>query len=424
MATFPSVSTNLTIDIEPTDAPVILHADQVTKLFPGTVALDRVDFNVYRGKVNALIGENGAGKSTLMKILAGVQQPTSGHLYVEGQEIHLRTTRIAEKLGIGIIYQELNLCPDLSVAENIFLGREIAPNGLIDIKEQRRQTQELIEKLGHSIDPSTLVSELRIGQQQVVEIAKALAQDVRVLLMDEPTSALSHIEVEGLFKVIHDLKAAGISIIYISHKLEEITQICDYITVLRDGKLVAEERVSNINVAWIIEKMVGKNPASLFRKQAGTVGKELLRVEDMTLPRQSGGYAVNHVSFTLYQGEVVGIYGLMGAGRSELFECLAGCHPMATGRIYLDGQRVTSRHVAQRIEAGIVLVPEDRQRDGLVPTASVEHNMLLASLQNYLSTLLPYLTRSKEKAASTRLIQELSVPRRLAAPTDHITQRR
>ncbi|MCC6167562.1 MAG: sugar ABC transporter ATP-binding protein [Caldilineaceae bacterium] len=374
-------------DVQPASdtAGVILRAEQVTKVFPGTVALDKVDFNVYEGKVNALVGENGAGKSTLMKLLAGVELPTSGRLRMAGREIHLRSAQDAEKLGIGIIYQELNLCPNLSIAENIFLGREIAPNGVIDRAEQRRQTRALVERLGHSIDPGTLVSELRIGQQQIVEIAKALAQDVRVLIMDEPTSALSQTEVEVLFKVIQELTAAGVSIIYISHKLEEITQIGDYITVLRDGKLVAEERIAAINVAWIIEKMVGKNPAALFRKQAGAVGQELLRVEGMTPPRH-GGYTVDHVSFSVHEGEVVGIYGLMGAGRSELFECLAGRHPTATGRIYLRGELVKAQNVAERIAAGIVLVPEDRQRDGLVQTASVEHNMLPVSLQNYLGS--------------------------------------
>ncbi len=402
-----------------TDAPdVILRAEQVTKVFPGTVALDRVDFNIYRGKVNALVGENGAGKSTLMKILAGVERPTSGALRMAGQAVQLHSTRDAEKLGIGIIYQELNLCSNLTVAENIFLGRELAPNGVIDHREQARQTRTLVERLGHSIDPDTPVSELRIGQQQVVEIAKALAQDVRVLIMDEPTSALSQAEVQVLFHVIHDLKAAGVSIIYISHKLEEITQIGDYVTVLRDGKLVDEERIAAINVAWIIEKMVGKNPAALFRKQIGVIGEELLRVEEMTLSRH-GGNAVDHVSFTLHEGEVVGIYGLMGAGRSELFECLAGRHPTATGRIYLRGELVTSQTVADRIAAGIVLVPEDRQRDGLVQTASVEHNMLLASLESYLGGFFPYLSRRKEKAASARLIEELSV--RVASPQQVIT---
>ena len=346
------------------DADIVLRAEQVTKVFPGTVALDHVDFHVRRGKVNALVGENGAGKSTLMKVLAGVDRPTSGHLRMNGEIVHLRSPLDAEKLGIGIIYQEMNLCPNLSVAENIFLGRELAANGVVDLKQQRERSRVLIERLGHSINPNMLVSDLRIGQQQIVEIAKALAQDVRVLIMDEPTSALSAAEVAVLFKVINDLRGAGVSIIYISHKLEEITQIGDYVTVLRDGRLVAEERIARIDVAWIIEKMVGKNPAALFHKSKTDVGGEILRAEDITLPGRTGGNVVDHVSFALHKGEVLGLYGLMGAGRSELFECLAGLHPEAGGSIWLNGALVKSKDVTSRIEAGITLVPEDRQREG------------------------------------------------------------
>ena len=406
-----------TLPLPPSD--VILRADQVSKVFPGTRALDKVDFSVYRGKVNALVGENGAGKSTLMKILAGVERLTEGRLLMEGQEIHLHSTTDAERLGIGIIYQELNLCPNMSVAENIFLGREVAPNGVIDRKEQERLSAALIERLGHSIDTTALVSELRIGQQQVVEIAKALAQDVRVLIMDEPTSALSAAEVAVLAQVIDDLKAAGVSIIYISHKLEEITQIADTVTVLRDGKLVAQELVANINVPWIIEKMVGKDPAALFHKQTGKLGEVVLSVEDLTLPRRGGGFAVDHVNIEVRRGEVLGIYGLMGAGRSELFECLAGRQPAATGKITVNGKPVTARTVAERIHSGIVLVPEDRQRDGLVQTLSVEHNMLLASLQNYLGKIFPFLTRAKEKGAALGMIKNLAV--RAASPHVLIT---
>ena len=252
-------------------ADVVLRAEQISKVFPGTLALDKVDFNVYRGKVNALVGENGAGKSTLMKILAGVERPTSGQLVLDGKPVQLRSPLHAEQLGIGIIYQELNLCPNLSVAENIFLGRELAAGGLVvNNKVQSSQTRALMQRLEHDIDPAAPVSDLRIGQQQIVEIAKALAQDVRILIMDEPTSALSAAEVEVLFRVIEELKAHGVSIIYISHKLEEITHIGDYITVLRDGRLVAEESIANIDVQWIIEKMVGKNPAALFTKKSAS----------------------------------------------------------------------------------------------------------------------------------------------------------
>jgi erythritol transport system ATP-binding protein len=400
------------------DDAVVLRAEQVTKVFPGTVALDHVDFNVYRGKVNALIGENGAGKSTLMKIVAGVERPTSGRLLLDGKPIHLRSPLHAEHFGIGIIYQEMNLCPNLSVAENIFLGRELAPTGLVvDQRAQREQTRRLMQRLEHDIDPNALVSDLRIGQQQIVEIAKALAQDVRILIMDEPTSALSAAEVEVLFKVIADLKAHGVSIIYISHKLEEITRISDYVTVLRDGRLVAEAHIPDIDVPWIIEKMVGKNPANLFHKGRTEVGDEILRIEEMTLPRMGGGFMVDHVSLTLRKGEVVGLYGLMGAGRSELFECLAGVRPEARGQVYLEGRLLRASSVADRIGEGIVLVPEDRQREGLVQSISVAHNMLLASLRNYFNGF--FLTAQREQAAVTEMIKGLSI--KVADPGQIIT---
>ncbi|HRA67936.1 MAG TPA: sugar ABC transporter ATP-binding protein, partial [Caldilinea sp.] len=402
----------------PDDGDVVLRAEQITKVFPGTMALDHVDFNVYRSTVNALIGENGAGKSTLMKIVAGVERPTSGRLLLDGKPIQLRSPLHAEQFGIGIIYQEMNLCPNLSVAENIFLGREVAPTGLVvDQKTQRARTRVLMQRLEHDIDPNALVSELRIGQQQIVEIAKALAQDVRILIMDEPTSALSAAEVEVLFKVIADLKAHGVSIIYISHKLEEITRISDYVTVLRDGKLVAEARTAAIDVPWIIEKMVGKNPANLFHKGRAEVGDEILRIEEMTLPRVGGCFMVDHVTLTLRKGEVVGLYGLMGAGRSELFECLAGVRPEARGRVYLDGKLLPASSVADRISAGIVLVPEDRQREGLVQSISVAHNMLLASLRSYFNGL--FLTQRKERAAVTEMIKGLSI--KVADPGQIIT---
>ncbi len=396
---------------------IILRAEQVTKVFPGTLALDRVDFQVRRGKVNALVGENGAGKSTLMKILAGVEQPTSGRLIMQGKTVQLHSPHAAEKLGIGIIYQEMNLCANLSVAENIFLGREVAPNGIVDQKTQRERTRQLILRLGHVINPNMLVSDLRIGQQQIVEIAKALAQDVQVLIMDEPTSALSAAEVAVLFKVIDDLRKAGVAIIYISHKLEEITQIGDYVTVLRDGRLVAEEQITQIDVPWIIEKMVGKNPATLFHKATVAVGEEILRVEDVTLPGRAGGNVVDHVSFTLHKGEVLGFYGLMGAGRSELFECLAGLHAEAGGRVWLNGELLKSSSVSERISAGITLVPEDRQREGLVQTLSVADNMLLASLRSYFNGF--YLVQRREKHAFQSLIKDLSI--KVADPRQLIT---
>ncbi len=386
---------------------IVLRAVDITKVFPGTIALDKVNFNVYRGKVNVLVGENGAGKSTLMKVLAGVERATSGTLLLDGKALEIRSPQDAAKHGIGIIYQEMNLFPNLNVTENIFMAHEVLKGGIvIDRKEQKRITQSLLDRLEQEIGPDELVSNLRIGQQQIVEIAKALAQDVNILIMDEPTSALSASEVEVLFGVIRDLQANGVSIIYISHKLDELLQIGDYVTVLRDGKLMAERPAGEIDVPWIIEQMVGRDPSSLFRYQKRDLGEELLRVEEMVLPRV-GGFTVDHVSLSLRRGEILGIYGLMGAGRSELFESLLGLHPQVTGQVWLDGAEVKKSSVRKRIQLGMTLVPEDRQREGLVQSMSVSDNMLLASLQKYLNGF--YLSRRKESASVDRMVGEMSV---------------
>jgi erythritol transport system ATP-binding protein len=417
MATLPTLSPTQPTATPPQDE-IILRAVNITKLFPGTVALDHVNFNVYRGKVNVLVGENGAGKSTLMKILAGAYQPTQGQMLLEGQEVHFRSPLDAARHGIGIIYQEMNLFPNLSVVENIFLAREMT-NGrfLINKKAQIAQTEQLLKRLRQPIKPADLVADLRIGQQQIVEIARALAEDARILIMDEPTSALSTAEVEVLFEVIEELKTAGVSIIYISHKLDELLQIGDYVTVLRDSRLVAEKPAAEIDVPWIIEQMVGRNPASLFRGESHKIGDELLRVEDMTLPRAGGGYTLDHISFTLRQGEILGVYGLMGAGRSELFECLAGVRQPTGGQVWLDGAEVTVGTVNGRINLGIALVPEDRQRDGLVQTMSVADNIVLASLRKYVNRLA--LSRKREKEVVDNSVKNLSI--KIANPNQLIT---
>lgn len=386
---------------------VILHAEQVTKVYPGTVALDKVDFNVYRGKVNVLVGENGAGKSTLMKIMAGVEQPTHGRLLLEGRPIDPKNPRDAEQHGIGIIYQELNLFPNLNVAENIFMAHEqTIGKAVVNHGEQERRTSDLLRRLEQPINPRTLVQNLRIGQQQIVEIAKALALDVRILIMDEPTSALSDVEVEVLFRVIEELKAAGVSIIYISHKLEELMQIGDYITVLRDGHKVAESPMENVDLPWIIERMVGRDTAASYRPPQHAFGDVILQVEDITLPKLGGGYLLDHVSFSLRAGEILGIYGLMGAGRTELFECLMGLHSDAAGRVLLQGTELRGL-IDRRIGQGMMLIPEDRQREGLVPELSVADNMLIASLKRFFNGL--YLARDKAQDHINRMIRELSI---------------
>ena len=403
-------------DAAPMSLRVPMRAEHVTKVFPGTTALDDVTFDVLEGQVNVLVGENGAGKSTLMKVLAGVEQPTDGRILMDGEPIVLPSVTDAAEQGVGIIFQELNLCTNLTVLDNLFLAQEITRAGAIDRGAQKKLAKELLERLGQDIDPDELVGNLRVGQQQIVEIAKALTHDVRVLIMDEPTSALSQTEVEGLFRIIEDLKARGVAIVYISHKLEELLQVGDHITVMRDGKIVGHAEAADVDVAWIIEQMVGRSPASLFSRTEHDLGETLLEVKDVTLPRLGGGYLIDHVSIDVHAGEILGLYGLMGAGRTELMEVLAGVRPEASGEVLLDGQDLAHATVADRIDAGIVLVPEDRKTIGLVPTLSVAHNMVLASLKRYLNRF--YLSSGREREAVDGMIADLSV--RVADPRNNI----
>ena len=393
----------------PPIADVVLRAEGITKVFSGTVALKGVDFNVYRGKVNVLIGENGAGKSTLMKILAGVETATAGKLLLDGQEIRINGPRDAAAHGIGIIYQELNLFPNLNVAENIFMTREVTTRGVvINEKAEQQRAQEILARFEQPIDPRALVGDLRVGEQQLVEIARALSQNVRILIMDEPTSALSTAEVESLFRVIGELKAQGVSIIYISHKLDELLQIGDFVTVLRDGQLIAEAPAADINVNWIVEKMVGRDTASFFHHEEHERGAGLLQVANLSLPNPRGAEDIlKDISFTLRAGEILGIYGLMGAGRTELFECLIGMRPGYTGDLLLKGKRITGQTVADRISQGMMLVPEDRQQQGLVQTLSVASNITLANLARFTKRF--FLSQPDEAREVTRLIGELGI---------------
>jgi len=396
---------------------VILRAEGVGKVFPGTIALQDVDFEVRRGAVNVLVGENGAGKSTLMKILAGATAPSTGRLVLRGEPVVFQSVRDAARRGIGIIYQELNLCPNLSVAENLSLIDPPTRFGFdIDGSRQVEKARALLARLEHPINPNLLVDDLRVGQQQIVEIAKALAADVDVLIMDEPTSALSAAEVEILFKVIQDLKAHGVAIIYISHRLEEIMRIGDYITVLRDGCRQADALVKDISVDWIIERMVGAT-GLVSQGKAGDLGDNALTVVNVSLPRAAGGFLVDHVSFSVRTGEIVCLYGLLGAGRSELFECLMGLQPQAVGRIEVGAKDVTRLSVAARIREGLVLVPEDRQRDGLVQTLSVRANLTLASLRRF--TRLFSLSGTKERSEARDMIRRMTI--KVSSPDVEVT---
>jgi erythritol transport system ATP-binding protein len=397
---------------------VILRAERVGKVYPGTTALQDVDFSVRRNAVNVLLGENGAGKSTLMKILSGAEQPSTGRLFLDDQPVTLTSVNEAAAQGIGIIFQELNLCPNLSVAENIFLGHPTVRFGVdIDSRGHKAKARALMARLEHAIEPDTLVEDLRIAQQQIVEIAKALARDVRILIMDEPTSALSATEVEILFRVIGELKAAGVAIVYISHRLEELVRIGDTVTVLRDGRLQATAEMRAVDIPWLITQMVGAMPAAHTTSATRADALPLLSIRDATLRNTHGGYAVDHLSLDVTAGEVVGLYGLLGAGRSELFEMLIGAQPEATGVILLDGESLAGQTIGQRIRAGIALVPEDRQRDGLVQCLSVADNVLLASLWRFLS--LGRIDVAKQREAVTRTIRDLQI--KVSSPDVEVT---
>jgi erythritol transport system ATP-binding protein len=368
-----------------TETEPLLIAEKISKKYPGTLALDKVNFVVYPGEVGVLIGENGAGKSTLMKILAGVETPTGGRISIAGEELHLSSARDAWKYGIGIIYQELNLFPNLSVAENVFMARELtSPIGSVRHGEQETAARKLLARLEQDIEADTLVEDLRIGQQQLVEIARALAEDVRVLIMDEPTSALSTRETAALFRIIRELTAQGVAIIYVSHKLDECLEIGDRFTVLRDGRLVATGERKEASLSWIIRNMAGRAEDQLYFESGRSAGKPLLTVDNLCLPRPQGdGYLVNHISFEVHAGEVLGVYGQMGAGKTELLESLYGLYPNTTGSIRLCEQDLEDKRIDQRLAAGMALVPEDRQRQGLVQKMNVTENVTLASLSKY-----------------------------------------
>ncbi|MCC7009659.1 MAG: sugar ABC transporter ATP-binding protein [Acidobacteria bacterium] len=389
-------------------SPPVLEARSVTKIFPGTTALDRVSLSLERGRVRALIGENGAGKSTLVNILAGVEQPTSGELWLDGVVTRFASARDALDRGIGIIHQELQLFPDLTVAENLFVGRERCTRwATLDTRAEIAATRQVLETLAHPIDPRARLGTLPLGQQQIVEIARALVRDVRVLMMDEPTSALSAAEIPVLFRVIRDLAAHGVSIVYISHRLEELLRIADAVTVLRDGQVVGDAPAKEVDVRWLVDRMTGRAVAGPGARPVQPAGQALLSVRDVRVPPRPGRNAVAGVSFDVAAGEIVGLYGLMGAGRTELFEAVLGVHADATGQIRLNDTSMDARSVSERVAAGVTMVPEDRKTSGFVATLSVEQNMTLSSLDQ-LSTA-GFLSPARERSAAARFIDTLRI---------------
>ena len=363
---------------------IILLAKDISKTFGGIKALDNVNLEIYAGKVNAIVGENGAGKSTLMKILSGVYQEYEGQIFLDGQQVNFANPKEAQNYGIAIIHQELNLIPYLSIAENVFLGREFINRfGLIDYEVLNNETKKLLDRLDLHISPRTPVFSLRIGQQQIVEIAHALSLNARILIMDEPTSAISEHEIEVLFTLIRSLKAQGVAIVYITHKLDELFQIADNVTALRDGKFVGFNSIDEVTHDDVVRMMVGRNMKDFFVKSDVTKSGEVLRIKDMCLanPKRRGDYIVDNISFTVKAGEVLGLFGLMGAGRTELLETIFGLHPKtASGDIFIDGREIQINSPADAINSGIGFITEDRKQEGLVLQMSVASSISLASL--------------------------------------------
>lgn len=388
---------------------VVLRAVDISKTYGGTRALKHIDFEVRKGAVTVLFGENGAGKSTLMKILSGVEAPTGGKLLLDDKEVSFSSVNDAVDVGISIIHQELNQCASLNVRDNIFLGRELRnAAGVIDYARESVIAQELMDRLEEPISPLTQLQDLRVGQQQIVEIARALRTDCRVLIMDEPTSALSHGEVEVLFRVIRELTKQGVAIVYISHHLEEAIEIADYAVVFRDGDLVATADAADIDLPWVVRQMVGRDADYDFRDAPREYGDVVLSIQNVSVQdKRTGRTTVDDVSIEVRAGEIVCLYGLMGSGRTELMEALAGRDPLAEGKVLLQGTDLNGRSIQERISLGLGLVPEDRQRDGLVQMMSVAQNTSLPSLRAWTRRL--FIPKRHERAQVERAVQEMHV---------------
>ena len=384
--------------------PSFLEAKGLVRRFPGVLALAGVDLSVGRGEVVAVIGENGAGKSTLMKILAGVQTPDAGEIRVDGQLVRIDSVRSAEKLGIALIHQELNLCDNLDVAANVFLGREPRRNGLIDRRRIEQEAEIFLKAVGLDVAPSTLLSRLAIGHQQMVEIAKALSANARLIIMDEPTSSLSQKETDSLFRVIRDFKARGTSVVYISHRLGEVREVADRVVVLRDGKNSGELRKGGIDHAAMVKLMVGRELSQFFPHQVRAPGPAALEVEGLRTAAHPG----KPLSFQVHAGEVVGLAGLVGAGRTELLQTLFGVERSRGGTVRVDGKSVDFRRSLDAIRGGVALVPEDRKQQGLFLEMAVRENLGIASLWKKRLGF-GFLDRAGERALSSEAIEQLRI---------------
>lgn len=386
----------------------ILQAVNISKRFGNFYALKNVEFSIYPGEVNVLIGENGAGKSTLLKILSGVYTKDEGTILYENTPVEIPNPQAAEKLGISTVYQELSLVPELSIAENVFLGSDLITNqlGYVSWKKLYRESAQILKEIvGMDIDTRLPVKSLGIAQQQMVEIARAVHRNGKVLILDEPTAVLSQKEVDKLFEVIESLRRKGIAIVYISHRLEEIFQIGTRVTVLRDGTLVGEEFVKDIDTDKLINMMVGRSINEQFPKMdfSGLEKREVLRVEELRK-----GNIINGTSFSIRTGEVLGLAGLVGAGRTEIARCLFGADTYDNGKIFLNGKEIEIRSTEQAVRLGLALLPENRKEQGLVTKHSVRQNISIVNVEKIM-TGMKRLCRKKELAQVHEYVRKLRI---------------
>ena len=389
----------------------MLVAKNITKKFSGVTALDNICLELLPGKVNAIIGENGAGKSTLMKIFSGVHTEYEGEIILDGKTVHFSSTKEAERAGIAIIHQELNLVPYLTITENIFLGHELTNAwGVLNKTKMQEETRQLLDRLNLDIHPNTKISSLKVGQQQLVEIAKALHVDAKVIIMDEPTSAISDKEVNNLFTIINELVSQGKTIVYISHKLNELFQIADRFVILRDGTTVNTGEMKTTTHDNLIQMMTGRKILYSRDEVEEEKKDELLRLKSIYLKNVTGSDDIFHnISFTLHKGEVLGIYGLMGAGRTELMETIFGLHPrFSSGEIFLDDKKLKIQSPSDAIDAGIVLVPEDRKLQGLCTSLAVRPNISITILEQ-LDRWGIMINKKRETTLSKQYIQQLAI---------------
>ena len=382
---------------------IIVSMHDICKSFPGVKALDHVDFELRSGEVMALLGENGAGKSTLMKVLSGVYTRDSGDMEIQGKAYGNLTPKQAQAAGVAIIHQELNMCRHLTVAENMFLGREKVRGVVLSQREMEAEAAEVLGRLKIDISPRTVVGDLPISKQQMVEIAKALSMDARILIMDEPTSALTAREIEDLFRIIRDLRASDHGIVYISHRLEELQHIVDRVTIMRDGQYITSMNFADTTIDHIITHMVGREIKEKFPRVTCQKGKKIFEVRNL-----NAGRMVRNVSFSLYEGEIVGFAGLMGAGRTETTRAIFGIDPKESGQILLDGREIAIHSPSDAIRQGVVLAPEDRKKDGLCTKLSIRHNIALPNL-DLLCNRLGVVSHSRENAMCEQAVKSLQI---------------